>query len=102
MDTENQPPKHLWIDKLSQDKATKLMLENQSEAVLAVKKSLPDINKVINKIFKCLKKNHKSRLIYAGAGTSARIAVQDAVELYPTFGWPKERIAFMWICSRVI
>ena len=95
MDTENQPPKHLWIDKLSQDKATKLMLENQSEAVLAVKKSLPDINKVINKIFKCLKTNHKSRLIYAGAGTSARIAVQDAVELYPTFGWPKKRIAFM-------
>ena len=34
-------------------------------------------------------------LIYAGAGTSIRIAVQDAVELYPTFGWPRDRIAFM-------
>lgn len=29
-----------------------------------------------------------------GAGTSARIAVQDAVELGPTFNWPDDRIAF--------
>jgi N-acetylmuramic acid 6-phosphate etherase len=95
LNTEMQPPKNLWIDKMSLDKATKLMLENQSEAISAVRKCLPDINKAINKIFKCLKQNHKSRLFFAGAGTSARIAVQDAVELYPTFGWPKERIAFM-------
>lgn len=31
------------------------------------------------------------RLIYMGAGTSGRIAVQDAVELRPTFNWPAER-----------
>lgn len=31
------------------------------------------------------------RLIYLGAGTSGRIAVQDAAELLPTFGWPPER-----------
>ncbi len=31
------------------------------------------------------------RLIYAGAGTSGRIAAQDAAELPPTFGWPYER-----------
>ena len=30
-----------------------------------------------------------------GAGTSGRIAVQDGVELYPTFGWPKNRIDFI-------
>ncbi len=95
METENQPPKNLWIDKMSLENATRFMLENQSEAFSAVNKSLPEINKVINKIFISLKKNNKSRLVYAGAGTSARIAVQDAVELYPTFGWPKERIAFM-------
>lgn len=34
------------------------------------------------------------RLIYAGAGTSARIAVQDGAELLPTFGWPADRVAF--------
>ena len=31
------------------------------------------------------------RLIYAGAGTSGRIAAQDAAELPPTFNWPYER-----------
>lgn len=31
------------------------------------------------------------RLIYMGAGTSGRIAVQDAVELRPTFNWPADR-----------
>lgn len=31
------------------------------------------------------------RLIYLGAGTSGRIATQDAAELAPTFAWPAER-----------
>lgn len=31
------------------------------------------------------------RLIYLGAGTSGRIAAQDAAELTPTFGWPRAR-----------
>jgi len=34
-------------------------------------------------------------LIYAGAGTSARIGVQDGVELPPTFGWPYERLGYL-------
>jgi N-acetylmuramic acid 6-phosphate etherase len=32
------------------------------------------------------------RLIYAGAGTSGRLAVQDGAELMPTFSWPQERL----------
>ena len=31
------------------------------------------------------------RLIYVGAGTSGRLGLQDAVELWPTFSWPPER-----------
>ena len=31
------------------------------------------------------------RLIYAGAGTSGRLGLLDSVELWPTFGWPKDR-----------
>lgn len=31
------------------------------------------------------------RLVYLGAGTSGRIATQDAAELAPTFSWPAER-----------
>lgn len=31
------------------------------------------------------------RLVYAGAGTSGRLAALDAAELEPTFGWPRDR-----------
>ena len=95
MKTEKQPPKDFWIDTMSISKATRVMLDNQEESIFAIKKELPKINSVVSAIYKKLRKNSSSRLIYAGAGTSARIAVQDAAELYPTFGWPKERIGFM-------
>ena len=95
MNTELQPPKNLWIDKMSIIDATQVMLDNQAQSISAVEQALPQINIVISKIYNKLKNNHKSRLIYAGAGTSARIGLQDAAELYPTFGWPKSRIGFM-------
>ena len=31
-------------------------------------------------------------VLYAGAGTSGRLAVQDGAELMPTFGWPRDRL----------
>jgi len=34
------------------------------------------------------------RIVYAGAGTSGRIAVQDGSELMPTFDWPADRVVF--------
>jgi len=42
-----------------------------------------------------LNQSEKARIIYVGAGTSARLAVQDGVELFPTFGWPKSRVEFL-------
>ena len=93
--TEMQPPKNFWIDKMPDELAIQTMLINQEEALYALQKALPQIKVVIETVYKKLINNNKSRLIYAGAGTSIRIAVQDAVELYPTFGWPRDRIAFM-------
>ncbi|MBA4117858.1 MAG: N-acetylmuramic acid 6-phosphate etherase [Candidatus Puniceispirillum sp.] len=37
----------------------------------------------------------EGRLIYVGAGTSGRLGVLDAVELWPTFGWLSERVDFL-------
>ena len=39
--------------------------------------------------------HNEGRLIYAGAGTSGRIGVQDGVELFPTFNWPKNRLDYI-------
>ena len=35
------------------------------------------------------------RLVYAGAGTSGRLAVQDGAELMPTFSWPRDRLLLL-------
>ena len=35
------------------------------------------------------------RLVYTGAGTSGRLAVQDGAELMPTFSWPPERLLLL-------
>jgi N-acetylmuramic acid 6-phosphate etherase len=35
------------------------------------------------------------RLIYVGAGTSGRLAVQDGAELIPTFNWPQDRLLLL-------
>ena len=93
--TELAPKNHQFIDKLSIEDATTLMLYHQSEAIKAVNNALPEIRIVIKLIYDVISKSNIGRLIYAGAGTSARIGVQDGVELYPTFGWPLNRVHFL-------
>ena len=34
-------------------------------------------------------------MVYVGAGTSGRIAIQDGAELGPTYDWPSDRIVFV-------
>ena len=49
-----------------------------------VKKSIPDIEKLIEAIVVRIKKG--GRLFYLGAGTSGRLGIVDASEIPPTFG----------------
>ena len=93
--TELLNNKHETIDKLSIDKALKILIEDQEKGLSVINKAKKEIQIVITEIYKHLKKNKEGRLIYCGAGTSGRIGVQDGVELYPTFGWPLKRIDFM-------
>ena len=83
------------IDKLSVYEALKLMIMDQSKGISLLKEIIDEIEIVVNGIYDHLKKNKMGRLIYCGAGTSGRIGVQDGVELYPTFGWPLNRVDFI-------
>ena len=83
------------IDRLSLSHGLSLMIKEQKDAALEVKRSIKSIEHAIEAIYKHLTLNSKGRLIYVGAGTSARIGVQDGVELFPTFNWPKERLDFI-------
>jgi len=71
------------------------MADEQKKAAIEVRKASKSIEFAINKIYERLTLNPCGRLIYVGAGTSGRIGVQDGVELFPTFNWPKKRLDFI-------
>ena len=87
--------KSLPIDQLSINEGMNLIIKEQKKAANDVNKSIETIEYAIKKIVKHLTTFKLGRLIYVGAGTSGRIGLQDGVELYPTFNWPKERIDFI-------
>ncbi len=93
MNTESIPEK--FIDHLMLKDSVKLMLDDKLHAVKKLYGCINEIELIVNKIFDHLQSNSNSRLIYVGAGTSGRIAVQDGSELFPTFGWPKSRTEFI-------
>ncbi len=83
------------IDHLSLIDGIDLIINEQKNAAVEVKKVSESIKTAINKIVEHLTLYKKGRLIYVGAGTSGRIGIQDGVELYPTFNWPKARLDFI-------
>lgn len=93
--TEARVAAEKWLDRLGVDEALSVMLDNQAEAISALNDALPQIAPAILAADKCLSSGDRGRLVYAGAGTSARIAVQDGSELLPTFDWPSSRVAYL-------
>ena len=70
------------------------MLDNQQGALFAVRQALPALSAAVTEAASRLH-HGTGRLIYTGAGASGRLAVQDGVELRPTFGWPDTRLAYL-------
>jgi len=69
------------------------MYDGQLAACAAVRPALPAINAAVEAAVLNLKRG--GRLVYVGAGTSGRIAVQDGAELGPTYDWPTDRTVFL-------
>ena len=93
--TEELYPSDKHIDHLDIKSAFNYMLDDHLKVFQAIKKSKNDFIKIIKFLISHLSNSKDGRLIYCGAGTSARIGVQDGVELYPTFGWPLNRVDFI-------
>ena len=79
--TEKINNKKLFVDEMSTEDALKLMIDDQSEVIKVLNDSRPQINNITKSIFDRLNQSKTGRLIYVGAGTSGRIAVQDGVEV---------------------
>ena len=93
MDTERASPRYSDIDLWDPSDILETMLEAQMSAVAAVRAALGPIAQAANATEARLRED--GRLIYVGAGTSGRLAVQDGAELVPTFNWPPERLLLL-------
>lgn len=93
METERPSPRYAKIDSWEPSEILEAMIEGQFAAVAAVRAARPAIERAALAIERRL--NRGGRLVYAGAGTSGRLAVQDGAELTPTFGWPQDRLLLL-------
>lgn len=79
----------IWPD----SRVLEALIEGQERAIAAVRRATPDIARAAAAVAGRLAQG--GRLVYAGAGTSIRIAVQDGSELPATFGMAEDRIHYL-------
>jgi N-acetylmuramic acid 6-phosphate etherase len=93
MDTERPSPRYSGIDIWDPADVLDAMIEGQFAAVAAVRAARPALEQAALAMEARLR--NRGRLVYAGAGTSGRLAVQDGAELMPTFSWPEDRLLLL-------
>src|SRR5438477_11629668 len=93
MNTERPNPRYSGLDVWEPADILDAMIEGQFAAVAAVRAMRSAIERAAFAIEAQLRQG--GRLIYAGAGTSGRLAVQDGAELMPTFSWPQDRLLLL-------
>ena len=87
--TESINPNSTDLDLLETAQLVHLIAQDQENAVAAVLRASGQIAKAVDLATPRLASG--GRLLYAGAGTSGRLAYLDSSELTPTFGWARER-----------
>ncbi|GGR06853.1 N-acetylmuramic acid 6-phosphate etherase [Deinococcus ruber] len=92
MTTESSHERFRNLDIWPASEIMDVMLERQFAAVSAVAKAQEQVQEGVMLAAQRLKT--AGRLVYVGAGSSGRLAALDALELAPTFGWPRERLKF--------
>jgi N-acetylmuramic acid 6-phosphate etherase len=93
MTTEGPSSRYAGIDLWQADEIVDAMIEAQFAAVAAARAARSALQQAAIAMEERLR--FRGRLVYAGAGTSGRLAVQDGAELMPTFSWPEERLLLL-------
>ena len=91
--TEDRNPLFADLDLWPTDQAVAAMAREQAAAAAAVEPEAEAIAAAADAAAARLA-DGSGRLVHVGAGTSGRLAVQDGVELGPTYDWPESRWAF--------
>jgi N-acetylmuramic acid 6-phosphate etherase len=93
MPTETVDPRFAEVERWPTIAAVEAMLEGQLAAIASLKGQTDRIATAAEAAATRLR--HGGRIVYVGAGTSGRLAVQDGVELVPTYNWPTDRLVFL-------
>lgn len=94
-ETEFRSPRFEGLDTWNNSEILSALLGGQHRALHAVWGALGPLEHAVSSAIERLA-NSTGRLIYIGAGTSGRLAVLDGIELTPTFGWPTDRIVYLF------
>ena len=84
MATEHLSSRFIDLDAWSPAEVVEAMWEGHIAAVASVRPAIGAIAAAVEAAVVAL--GDRGRLVYVGAGTSGRIAIQDGAELTPTFG----------------
>ncbi len=91
--TEDQNPASADLDTKSALEIARIINSEDAKVAAAVERALPQIARAIDAVGEAIANG--GRLIYAGAGTSGRIAALDAAECPPTFDTDPETVQFI-------
>lgn len=94
MQTEDVSPRFADLDRWPTGEIVDAITQSQMAAVAAVHAAAPALAAAADAAARVLGTG-RGVLAYAGAGSSGRLGVQDGVELLPTFGWPRDRLAYL-------
>jgi N-acetylmuramic acid 6-phosphate etherase len=82
--TEQRNPRSMELDRLSTEEILRVISEEDRGVAEAVSLQIPQIARAVEALVRGIRSG--GRVIYAGAGTSGRIGLLDALEWAPTFG----------------
>ncbi|WP_419901709.1 N-acetylmuramic acid 6-phosphate etherase [Kiloniella sp.] len=88
--TEKHSPRYSGLDTWPAHETLEALWASQLKAVSCVQSAIPFIEKSAEQIVARL--SNDGRLFYLGAGSSGHLAIQDGLELNPTYGWPLEKL----------
>ena len=90
-DTESAPADDVPLDLAPTREVVDRLLDGQRRAIEAVARAAAPLAMAVDAAAARLA-DGEGRIVLAGAGASGRLCVQDGAELWPTFGWPAERL----------
>jgi N-acetylmuramic acid 6-phosphate etherase len=90
MSTTESASRYKDLEKLSVRRLLQGINKEDVTVPLAVKKVIPQMEKLVSVIVQRMSKG--GRLFYIGAGTSGRLGVVDASEIPPTYGMPEGKV----------